>query len=1140
MRSLLKRISGTSSFQNICDSLAEGSSYISGANTSEKAVIFSGLITGSINRGVFIAQNDLKALKYYNEFLNYFPDDTIYLPPKELLLYNVEARSHDNEYTRIRTITRILNGRYKVLVLPLRALLDVICQPARLTENTFGVSVGMDISEEAFLEKISGAGYSKVALVEGRGQFAQRGGIIDVFPVNLDDPIRFELFGDCVDSIRTFDPASQRSLENTDRADILAAREIILDQKEMKRLAGILRNEVKFVGLDSRAKLNEDIEKLEQNIYINGIDKYINHLSGDKKSILDHISAELLCIDDIDKFEENYTSMVNETNEEVKNLFYGKKITAGSAELINDLAGTVIKMDKYKILKFSSVERNLYGKSIYFDSRMIPLYKGDISMLRDDIKEWSDKDYDVFVIVSGREKGDRLAGMLDEPDRVRILTGNIENGFDLFKEKIVVISEKTIFITDKKRHEYGYKGQNTKKISAFSDIRKSDLVVHRVHGIGIYEGIEQLVVEAVKRDYIKIRYRDDGVLYIPTEQLDAIQKYIGADDKRPKLNRLGTNEWANTKKRVRESLAKLADDLVELYAKRQKIKGYGFSKDLLWQKEFEDKFPYEETEDQLICIDEIKKDMESEIPMDRILCGDVGYGKTEVAVRAMFKVVSDNFQVAYLVPTTVLAQQQYNNFVERFADYPVKIEMLSRFRTSAQQKEIVEKVKKGLVDILIATHRMLSRDISFKNLGLLVVDEEHRFGVGHKERIKTKYPHIDVLTLTATPIPRTLHMSMVGIRDISVIEMPPKERYPVQTYVMEYDIDIIRNAIYREMARNGQVFYIHNRVRDIDLIKDRLQKMIPEARIGISHGQMSERELERAMEAFGAREIDILLCTTIIESGLDISNANTIIVEDSENFGLAQLYQLKGRVGRSDRHAYAYITFRKEKVLNENAEKRLNAIREFTEFGAGFKIALRDLEIRGAGNLLGAEQHGQMDTVGYEMYCRLLEEAVLDAKGIQRARADTEIKLDIKVTAYIDDAYISDMEQKIEIYKKVAEIESEDDIRDVIDELQDRYGDVPKETLNLMDISYIKHLASASGFCSIHQGKGEIVFKYDGSDNADLRTIARLGDEFRNKLMFTPTANPYITLKCSDLGNDNVLSNIKVLLHLNNKLKNLD
>ena len=657
-----------------------------------------------------------------------------------------------------------------------------------------------------------------------------------------------------------------------------------------------------------------------------------------------------------------------------------------------------------------------------------------------------------------------------------------------------------------------------------------DFVVHQIHGIGIYEGIQNLSVDNIKRDYLKIRYQDGAYLYVPTNQLDVIQKYIGSEGKTPKINKLGGGEWLKTKKKVKESLKQLAEELVKLYAQRQAVKGFAFSPDTVWQKQFEELFPYEETEDQLRCIEEIKRDMEDQKPMDRLLCGDVGYGKTEVAVRAIFKAVMSGKQVAYLVPTTILAQQQYTGFKERMKDFPVTVEVISRFRTKSEQKEILKGIKNGTIDVLVGTHRLIQNDVKFKDLGLLVIDEEQRFGVANKEKLKSIWPEVDVLTLTATPIPRTLHMALSGIRDISTIEEPPEERYPVQTYVMEYDAEVIKDAIARELARNGQVFYLYNQVRAIQLKASEIQSMMPEAKVAFAHGQMPEKQLEDIMFSFIYREFDILVCTTIIESGLDMPNVNTIIVEDADKMGLAQLYQLRGRVGRSNRLAYAYITYKKDKVLSEIAEKRLQAIREFTEFGSGFKIAMRDLEIRGAGNLLGPEQHGHLETVGYDMYCRLLDEAVRELKGEAVKDDDAETTIDINVSAYIDDSYIDNEAQKVQMYKKIASIEDEQDVLDIEDEMIDRYGDLPAEVRNLIKIAYIKSLAKKCGFVSVQEKNSSIILQYSDNYQVNIQALGILMDKYRRRILFTANNSPYITFKIDNINRDNLLDNIKILL----------
>ena len=671
--------------------------------------------------------------------------------------------------------------------------------------------------------------------------------------------------------------------------------------------------------------------------------------------------------------------------------------------------------------------------------------------------------------------------------------------------------------------------KESKKV-VFADLNVGDYIVHSVHGIGQYMGINTLSVDGAKKDYIKLRYKDDGVLYIPTNQLDNIRKYIGSGDTAPKLNKLGSKDFAKTKAKVKASLKDIAKGLIELYAKRKQEKGYKFSPDTVWQNQFEEAFPYEETEDQLRCIEEVKKDMESDMPMDRLLCGDVGYGKTEVAIRAAFKAVMDGKQVAYLVPTTVLSEQQFNEFRNRMKDFPVKINVLNRFKSARDKKEVLRQLRTGELDIIIGTHRIVQKDIEFKDLGLLIIDEEQRFGVKHKEAIKKLKNNVDVLTMTATPIPRTLHMSVVGIRDMSVIYEPPKNRIPVQTYVLEYDEEVIREAIIKEIGRGGQVFYLYNRVEGIEKKASEISKLVPEARVAFAHGQMEGRELEDIMTAFMDKELDVIVCTTILESGIDIPNANTIIIEDADRLGLSQLYQIRGRVGRSDRKAYAYITYRRNKLLSEASEKRLKAIKEFTEFGSGFKIALRDLEIRGAGNILGPEQHGHMEAVGYEMYCKLLEETVKEMQG-EAVLEEVDTQIDLNVTAYIPDTYIENINQKIEAYQDIANISDENEILDIIDALIDRYGEVPKECVNLLEIARIKIYARALKVLAIKQTGKNVVIKFS-SEEFIMDKVQVLIDLYKGDLMFSTGVTPYLTLKLQSDKDSDILNDVLKLLKI--------
>jgi len=709
-----------------------------------------------------------------------------------------------------------------------------------------------------------------------------------------------------------------------------------------------------------------------------------------------------------------------------------------------------------------------------------------------------------------------------------ILKGNLSSGFEYPEAKIAVVSDSDLFGIDKKKKAK----KNKEALIKVDDLKVGEYIVHDKHGIGIYLGIETLNAGGVVKDYIKISYAKGDMLYIPINQLESVTKYIGGDGITPRINKMGGQDWAKVKAKVRAGLKDVADNLVKLYAKREMSKGYAFSKDTVWQNQFEDSFVYEETDDQLRCIEEIKKDMEKTRPMDRLLCGDVGYGKTEVAIRAAFKAVMDGKQVAYLAPTTVLASQHYHSFMKRMKDFPVKIQVISRLRSPKEQKEILKQLKAGYIDILIGTHRIIQKDIIFKDLGLLIIDEEQKFGVMDKEKIKMMKENVDVLTLTATPIPRTLHMSMVGVKDVSVIYEPPADRNPVQTYVFEYDRGIIREAITRELERHGQVYYLYNKVYDIESVANRISEDVPWARVAIAHGKMSPTELEDIMLKFSDGEIDVLVCTTIVDSGVDIPNVNTIIIENAENLGLSQLYQLRGRVGRSSRIAYAYITYRKDKVLSEIATKRLNAIREFTEFGSGFKIAMRDLEIRGAGNLIGAEQHGHMDAVGYETYCKLLDGMIKELKGEKWVEEEEETtKVDLNISAYISEKYIKSDVQKMEMYQKISKVDNNEELLDIIDELSDRYGDIPKETEKLLKVVEIKYMARALNIESIEQNNLRVIFKFRNASKLEMEKLSDLVKELKGKILFSAGDKPSVTLHIDEEDDEIViLKNIKFVL----------
>ena len=787
---------------------------------------------------------------------------------------------------------------------------------------------------------------------------------------------------------------------------------------------------------------------------------------------------------------------------------------------------TIGKMNKYYGIAFTMLESKcgmFKVRSVYsLQVKTVNPYNSSFELLTRDLKKLKRTGYRVILVSGSRTRAKRLAEDLRDydlssfyseemerqvnPGEIMVTCGYIAEGYEYPMLKFTVISESDIF--GKKKKKKKRKTYEGKKIQEFAELKPGDYVVHENHGLGIYQGIEKVEVDAVTRDYMKISYADGGILYIPATQMDLIQKYAGADAKPPKLNKLGTPQWKKTKGQVKKAVQLIAKDLVKLYATRQQTEGYVYGPDTVWQREFEEMFPFEETEDQLRAIEDTKKDMESTKIMDRLICGDVGYGKTEIAIRAAFKAVQEGKQVVYLVPTTILAQQHYNTFIQRFKDFPVRVDLMSRFRTQAQQKKTVEDLKKGLVDIVIGTHRVLSKDVGYKDLGLLIIDEEQRFGVTHKEKIKKLRENIDVLTLTATPIPRTLHMSLIGIRDMSVLEEAPMDRMPIQTYVMEYNDEMVREAMERELARGGQVYYVYNRVENIADLALRVQKLVPDARVSYAHGQMNEHQLEDIMYDFINGDIDVLVSTTIIETGLDIANANTMIIQDADRFGLSQLYQLRGRVGRSNRMAYAFLLYQRDKMLKEVAEKRLAAIREFTDLGSGFKIAMRDLEIRGAGNLLGESQSGHMAAVGYDLYCKMLNEAVSQLKG-EKEEADYATTIDLDIDAFIPESYIKNEYQKLDIYKRIATIETEEEMDDMTEELIDRFGDLPKKVQQLLHIAALKSLAHSAYITAIEQKGKDYKFILYEKANLDPAKIPALLKKYGNNMIFKAEAVPY-------------------------------
>ena len=1094
-----------------------------------------------------ITYNEIQA-KQIVDNLKAFTDKVIFFPKKEIVTYDYIAESKDLPYERIDALNKIKEKRIPIIVTTIESLMQKLPSKETLYKNTINLKIGEVYSLEEIKQKLVSLGYVRCDLIEGRGQFSVRGGILDV---SLDDKIgvRIEFWGDEVDSIRNFAIVSQRSINTLDKVEIYPAHEYILESK----IEDICKKIRKNITDDKQEEIiEEDIEQIKAGNYISKIDKYFDCFYDKQDTLIDYLKENyVIAIDDESKVNQRAINILQDINNLSRTLLEKEKIVpqALNGMLTYDVLDEKLEKSNKTILylnKQDSVTKKQAEKYI-FEYREINYYKSEIENLFEDLKKLLKDNKNVYILVDNKEKTKKLRDILEKqeiPSKIeekldktiivkskeKIVTisiGKISSGFENYEINQVVISADDLIDGGKKKRTVANKAYKEGEKVVFADLKVGDYVVHKTYGIGIYIGVNTITADGTTKDYIKIKYQNDDILYVPTNQLDSIRKYIGGDAIQPKINKLGSKEWTETKAKVKKNLRAVARELIELYAKREKAKGFAFSKDTPWQAEFEAKFPYQETDDQLRCIDEVKKDMEISRPMDRLLCGDVGYGKTEVAIRAAFKAVMDQKQVAYLVPTTVLADQQYQEFKNRMKDFPIKIELLNRFRTAKQQKDTIKKLKLGEVDIVIGTHRLLSKDVEFKDIGLLIIDEEHRFGVKAKEKIKQYKANIDVLTMTATPIPRTMHMSIVGIRDMSVIYEPPQNRKPVQTYVLEYDTEVVKEAITKELERNGQVFYIFNNVENIQKKADMISRLVPEAIVSYAHGRMTGTQIEDIMKDFIDGKSNVLVCTTILESGIDIPNANTIIVENADRMGLAQLYQIRGRVGRSDRQAYAYITYKRDKMLSEVADKRLKAIKEFTEFGSGFKIAMRDLEIRGAGSLLGEIQSGHLEQVGYDTYCNLLNEVVKEMKG-EEVEEDIDIQIDLNVTSYIPDEYISDSAQKIEIYQNIALCKNEEDIQNEIDEIIDRFGNMPPELENLLDIARIKYLAKNFYITKIMSRRAAVVFTFEQSKfSVDVEELVK---QYRNRIKFSPGVKPMITLEIGTTNERQILNDVQEFL----------
>lgn len=1154
MRALLAPLEELAEYEEMKQALVKEKAAVSlsGCVDSEKLHIIYGLGDG-FRYKIIATYSDIKAKELYEDYKFYDRNVTLY-PAKDLIFFQADIHGNQLVMERMKCLRRLLEGRPVTVITTYDALMAPQIPMEVFRRHVISIDKRTPVVESELAARLVELGYEKNYQVEAPGQFSIRGGIIDIFDLTEENPYRIELWGEDVESIRSFDILSQRSIEKLESITIYPATEMILTteelhaglkkiQAEAKEQAGKLRKEMKTeeaYRIESQVKeLAEQLVELGVSRNAVNLESYVRYFYPELSTFLECFDKERTCVflDEPMRMKEHTSAIELEFRESMAHRAQKGYILPGQMDILFGAEEIAARLTRGRVVSIATMD----GKNPFFkadkkydiQARSLSSYNNSFETLVKDLTSYKKRGYRILLLSGSRTRAKRLAEDLQEqeinafytedpmrevqPGEVMTCYGRVLKGFEYPLLKFMVISESDIFGTEKKKKKKKrkYEGQ---KINDFNELKVGDYVVHESHGLGIYQGIEKVEVDRIVKDYMKISYRDGGILYVLATGLDVIQKYASADaGSKPKLNKLGTQEWNRTKSKVRTAVDEVAQDLVELYAVRQQKKGFQYGKDTVWQREFEEMFPFEETEDQLSAIAATKADMESTKIMDRLICGDVGYGKTEIAIRAAFKAVQEGKQVVYLVPTTILAQQHYNTFVQRMKDFPVRVDLLSRFRTAAEQKKTIADLKKGMVDIVIGTHRVLSADVEFKDLGLLIIDEEQRFGVTHKEKIKKMKEDIDVLTLTATPIPRTLHMSLIGIRDMSVLEEAPNERQPIQTFVCEYNDELVREAIVRELSRNGQVYYVYNRVNNIADIAAGIQDLVPEANVAFAHGQMKETELERIMFDFINGEIDVLVSTTIIETGLDISNVNTMIIHDSDQLGLSQLYQLRGRVGRSNRTSYAFLMYKRDKLLKEIAEKRLEAIKEFTDLGSGFKIAMRDLEIRGAGSLLGRSQHGHMQAVGYDLYCKMLNEAVKTLKGIPTIE-DFNTVVDLDADAYIPPSYIVNEIQKLDIYKRIAGIEDEKECDDMREELLDRFGEIPKSAANLLRIALIRSHAHHLYITEL-KGKNEVLQMILRQDAPIVvENIPVLLQEYGGKMTFEPKGTPTFRLRYRKCG----------------------
>ena len=1162
MENILVKFAEGKEFQSITTGLTNGikEQLVTGLGGTAKNVMVATLYQEEKRQIILITHNLLQAQKTYDDLIELIDQNQVFLyPANELTFLDIDAQSPETLGQRINVLFNLVENKKGIYIIPYIGLNKFLTAKEFFLNNILSLQTGKDIDLNKFLEQLILLGYERTEIVGKQGEFSIRGGIIDIYPYTLENPVRIELFDTEIESIRSFDISNQRSIQRLNSIKVTPAREWIGTKEQFLKAA--LKSEeyldeqlkkIKDTSVREKlaANISWEIEQLKQNNYFSGIYKYIPLLYHDNNTILNYVNKDSIIIfDETTRIIETAKQTEKEINEwETALLQQGEflpqlKIYQSYSELMASNKKQIIYLSVF----LRQIPHSSPGNIVNFVIRNMQNFHGQMKLLKTELNRWIKANTSVLFLAADKERAKRLQRVLYDygmevdlitektsqlTGRPTIVIGNLQTGFEIGSIHLAVITEGEVFSQKQRKVRKITQQENAERIKNYTDLKEGDYVVHINHGIGRFIGIETLEINGVHKDYLHIKYAGNDKLYVPIDQIDLVQKYVGGEEREPKIYSLGGNDWNKVKNKVKSSVLDIAQDLIKLYAKRQASKGIAFSKDTDLDSEFAALFPYNETPDQLRAIEEIKRDMEKERSMDRLLCGDVGYGKTEVAIRAAFKAAMSGKQVAVLVPTTILAQQHFETFKERFLDYPINIEVISRFRSRKEQKNVIKGLKEGIVDIVIGTHRLLSKDIAFKDLGLLVVDEEQRFGVRHKERIKEIKANVDVLTLTATPIPRTLHMSMLGVRDLSIIETPPENRFPVQTFVMEYSGTMVREAIERELARGGQVYFLYNQVKSIQQMADHIRQLVPDAKIAVAHGQMSESELESGMFDFLEGLYDVLVSTTIIETGVDIPNVNTLIIYDADKMGLSQLYQLRGRVGRSNRIAYAYFTYQRDKVLSEVAEKRLQSIKEFTELGSGFKIAMRDLAIRGAGNLLGAEQHGFIASVGFDLYSQMLKDAIDELKGEVKKEEVFEPEIELEADAYLPSDYITDSMQKIEMYKKFSNAKTLEDVDNLEQELTDRYGEVKQPVKNLLTITRIKAYATLYHIERLIQKNREVELKVNPVQNqiVDGYKLFKIANEFNNKIRLSSGHQIGIKVIIKNMSPEDILDLIKNFL----------